>query len=448
VTGRAWTLVGLLALAVVAGAALWLRWESGPPTLAVPSEVVVGRAGSDLTIEASDAGSGLRSLRVVLRHAQGERVLAERSLPGNRLVGGPRPHEPLHLALHLAPKALGLVEGQAFLVVEARDWSWAGFTAGNLTRVEIPVLVDLTPPTLSVETGLTYVRRGGAAAVVYRVGEEVPRDGVQVGDDFFRGYPLPGSTQPGLRVAIFAVARDAPASPRIRVVAEDRAGNLASARWPTRLQERSFDEVRLNLSHSFMQGKVRELARHLGIPDDDPVAAFQKINTDIRAANEARIREIAAKGGSQQYWKGAFHQMRSSAVTSRFAEHRRYFLDGTQISEAIHYGYDLASTAGAPIQAAAAGRVLFDGDLGIYGNCVILDHGLGIRSLYGHLRRLDVKAGQRVAQDAVLGRSDSTGLAGGDHLHFAILVGGTYVDPKEWWDPRWVRDHVEAKLAQ
>lgn len=446
-TGRAWTVIVLLALAAVGGAGLWLRFESEPPTLDVPKEVVVGLAGTDVTIEASDLRSGLRSLQVRLRHANGEKVLENERFPGNRLVGGPKPREPEHLDLHLDPKALGLVEGQAFLIVEARDWSWADFTAGNLTRVEIPVVVDLTPPSLSVETGLTYVRRGGAAAVVYRLDEEVPRDGVSVGDDFFRGYPLPASADALRHIAIFAVARNAPKAPNIQVVAVDRAGNRSSASWPVQLQERAFDEVRLNLSKSFLQGKVRQLARHLGVPDADPVAAFQKINRDTRAANEKRIREIASSGGSHKYWEGAFHQMRNSAVTSRFAEHRRYFVDGTQISEAIHYGYDLASTAGAPIQASGAGRVLFAGDLGIYGNCVILDHGLGLRSLYGHLRHIDVKAGQLVTQDEGLGRSGATGLAGGDHLHFAILVGETYVDPKEWWDPRWVRDHVETKLG-
>ncbi len=77
---------------------------------------------------------------------------------------------------------------------------------------------------------------------------------------------------------------------------------------------------------------------------------------------------------------------------------------------------------------------------------MIVDHGLGLTSLYAHLSRIDVKPGDRVAQGQSLGRSGTTGLAGGDHLHFAILTGTTYVDPKEWWDPKWVREHVEPAL--
>ena len=131
-----------------------------------------------------------------------------------------------------------------------------------------------------------------------------------------------------------------------------------------------------------------------------------------------------------------------------FAERRSYFVDGTQVSEATHFGYDLAATANTPITASNAGRVIFAGLLGIYGNCVLVDHGMGITSLYAHLSRIDVKEGEMVAQGQTLGLSGQTGLAGGDHLHFAILVGDSYVDPVEWWDAKWVESHVESQLRE
>ena len=91
--------------------------------------------------------------------------------------------------------------------------------------------------------------------------------------------------------------------------------------------------------------------------------------------------------------------------------------------------------------------MIFQDPLGIYGNCVIVDHGLGVTSLYAHLSRIDVREGDLLEKDQRLGLSGATGLAGGDHLHFAVMVGSTYVDPKEWWDPKWVREHIEARLA-
>jgi murein DD-endopeptidase MepM/ murein hydrolase activator NlpD len=84
--------------------------------------------------------------------------------------------------------------------------------------------------------------------------------------------------------------------------------------------------------------------------------------------------------------------------------------------------------------------------LGIYGNCVVIDHGLGVQSLYGHLSSFDVKVGDTVTKGQPIGRSGMTGLAGGDHLHFTMLVGGRMVTPVEWWDPHWIADRVERKL--
>ena len=167
----------------------------------------------------------------------------------------------------------------------------------------------------------------------------------------------------------------------------------------------------------------------------------------MRQKNEARIRELLNDSAPERLWEGAFLQLPNSQVTSRFAERRSYFVGGEQVSKATHFGYDLASTRAAPILAAAGGRVVYAEELGIYGNCVLLDHGLGLASLYGHLSRLDVEPGERVDRGQPLGLSGATGLAGGDHLHFAILVGESYVDPLEWWDAKWVQSNVEARLS-
>ncbi|MAE95995.1 MAG: hypothetical protein CL910_15160 [Deltaproteobacteria bacterium] len=449
-TGRAWGVIAILAIAIVAGTSIWLRCEGTPPEIHAPESLVLGRSGAAVTVKASDPRSGVRSLTVRLRHAGGEAVLADESYPGNLLTGGVLRPEVPPVEATLVPKTLGLREGEAFLVVSASDWSWASFFTGNRRVVEIPITVDLAPPRLSVESGLTYVQRGGSAAVVYRLGEPTSRDGVLVGDTFFPGAALPGDGG-DRRAAIFAVPRDADADPKIRVIAEDAAGNQASRSWATRFKERSFQEVAIRLGNSFLGGKVPELRDALSdrfeLDQEDPVAAFQVINRDVRASNEEEIRGIVARGKPPRAFQGRFLQLRNSAVTSRFAEHRTYLVEGRKVSEAIHYGYDLASTAGAGVEAANAGRVIFADQLGIYGNCVLLDHGLGVSSLYAHLSRIDVGPGDEVEKGAILGTSGATGLAGGDHLHFAILVGETYVDPKEWWDPRWVRDHIDEKLG-
>jgi hypothetical protein len=441
VTGR--RALGILtAILVIGGAGFaWIRGEGDPPDVAAPETILLGRNAQTVALEISDAGSGVRSVEVILAHPRGEEVLLADSAPGT-LLRGAADRGPRRLAVEVAVPDSMKKGGEAFLRVVARDWSLRGALAGNEIRVDVPVTVDLAAPRISVETGLTYVRRGGAATVVYSVSEPTARDGVVVGEAFFRGYPLRGR-----RVAYYAVPTDAPRDPEIRVVAEDAAGNESRASWPVVVKERKLPEAEVRLPESFLEERVVPMARAERIGTDDLVAAFEEINTRVRGENEARVREIASDSADDRLWQGPFEQLANSKVTSRFAERRTYLTNGKGISHATHFGYDLATTRAAPVTAANGGRVLFADDLGIYGNCVLVDHGQGIVSLYGHLSRIDVTPDDRVERGQVIGLSGMTGLAGGDHLHFAILVGDTYVDPLEWWDPKWVRTNIEARIA-
>jgi murein DD-endopeptidase MepM/ murein hydrolase activator NlpD len=447
VTSRAWSMIGLLAVAIVVGSALWIRCETGAPVVSAPEALAVGVEPRTVTLDISDRRSGLRHVRALLRHAGGEALLLEERLPGNLATGGEE-EQPGPFELTLDARELGLREGAAFLEVEAVDWSWANLLSGNRTRVEIPVEVLLSPPRVHVETGLSYLTRAGTGAVAYVLDRPAERDGVEVGEHFFPGFPHPAPEAPAgqRRFVLFAISRDTEAQTPIRAVAVDRAGNRTARGWQTRVADRRFDDVRMNLSQRFLQEKIPELALAVGVREGSPLADFQRINTEVREANEARIRQIVTDTVPEQLWEGAFVQLRNSMVTSRFAEQRTYFVEGEQVSEAVHYGYDLASLAGAPIEAGNTGRVIFAGELGIYGDTVILDHGFGLSSLYSHLSRIDVEVGERVEKGDILGLTGQTGLAGGDHLHFAILVGGVYVDPVEWWDPKWVRERIDPQL--
>ena len=112
------------------------------------------------------------------------------------------------------------------------------------------------------------------------------------------------------------------------------------------------------------------------------------------------------------------------------------------MDEQYHLGIDLASTQNAPIPAANAGKVVFAGPLGIYGQTVILDHGMGLQTLYGHLSSIQVAPGDVVAKDQIIGISGQTGLALGDHLHYGVLIAGIPVNPVEWWDPNWIKTRI------
>jgi murein DD-endopeptidase MepM/ murein hydrolase activator NlpD len=146
-------------------------------------------------------------------------------------------------------------------------------------------------------------------------------------------------------------------------------------------------------------------------------------------------------------WGGVtFHPFTNSAVQSAFADQRTYVYQGRDVDKQTHLGFDLASYAGTPIVAANRGKVLFAGELGIYGQTVILDHGMGVQSLYAHLSSIGVAVGSLVEKAQELGRSGMTGMAAGDHLHYTMLVHGRMVNPIEWWDSHWIDDRILRKL--
>jgi len=426
----------LLLVLVALGVWTCQRAEREAPVIEAVETLTLGASGGEVEILLEDPDAGLRDVQVTLSHAEGETLLLERAFPGDPLLGGAVNTQTLQP--QISEEIVAEVQGEAWLRIAAQDWS----LLGNRTLLEIPLTVDREAPEIEVESGLTYLRGGGSGAVRYTLSESAQRDGVQVGEHFFPAYAKPESDG-HQRVALFAIPPGSDPELPVLVIAEDAVGNRAEADWATVVKDWPLRDANVTISPAFL-GRILPRFEHREATD--PASAFDDINRKERAENERRVRELIVESDTMFSLDGAMQQMPGSMVTSRYGEQRAYFLEGQRISEAVHLGYDLASTARAPVTAAAAGRVAYAGKLGIYGKCVLIDHGLGLTTLYGHLSSLDVKAEERVTRGQQLGRSGATGLAGGDHLHFSVLVGDVYVDPIEWWDAEWVRTHVQTAL--
>jgi murein DD-endopeptidase MepM/ murein hydrolase activator NlpD len=272
----------------------------------------------------------------------------------------------------------------------------------------------------------------------------------------YPGHPASGVTvegiritDPAVRVAFFSLLHDQDLKTPIRLFARDEAGNSARADFDYRVFPKPFKRSRIELDDRFIERVVPAILEGTTEikPEGDTLAKFLAINGDLRRRNADKIASFAAQTAPELLWRGmVFHPFTNSAVESAFADHRTYVYKGREVDQQIHLGFDLASYTGTPIVAANRGKVLFADELGIYGNCVILDHGMGVQSLYAHLSSIDVKPGQMVDKEATLGRSGMTGLAGGDHLHFTMLVNGRMVNPVEWWDAHWIEDRILRKL--
>lgn len=436
-----------LLLLVAAGAALlivWPRLESQAPeiTLAKPP-THLGRANVvDMTV--SDQGTGLSRLRATLTQNNKEVTLLDKQFPG----GGLWEKGPAQTTEKLEIKAieLGLTQGPAVLAIEARDRSFLGWFHGNRTRVEFNLVIDTVPPRLTVLSRTIHLNRSGVGLAVYRASEDTPRHGVQVGSRFFQGF-APWPQDPLARLAFFAFADDEDKGANIKVVAEDAAGNQAAAGLMIRLKWKEFRSDNINLSNGFLEALAPRFMAEVPADRQTPMQVFVYVNEELRKANHETILAAVKKSANQQFWNEAFLRPMGKPMAG-FAERRTYFYDGKPISHSTHLGVDLADVAMSPIKSTAPGLVVFAGPLGIYGNCVILDHGLSVSSLYGHMSEISVQVGQQVAGDEVLGRSGATGLALGDHLHYSVLVGGVFVSPTEWWDPHWLQDNVDLRYQE
>ena len=331
--------------------------------------------------------------------------------------------------------------------------------SGSETAVD--VTIRLTPPRLTPLSTLHYVTHGGSELVVYRVTPADAESGVRVGDVEYLGYPAAGAgidEREDLRVAFFALLHDQDLGTPIELYARDRAGNEATASFAHRVFERRFRRSRIPLSDGFLRRVVPgivagspELADEQAdssTPSAELLRIYLLINGQLREINRAALAALAAETAPRQLWSGPFRQLANSQVESGFADHRTYFHDGNEVDQLVNLGFDLASTANAPVRAANAGTVVFAEYLGIFGRCVVIDHGMGLQSLYAHLSSVDVAPGMPVERDQQIGLSGQTGLAGGDHLHFAMLLQGRPVTPMEWWDEHWIEDRVLRKLRE
>lgn len=320
------------------------------------------------------------------------------------------------------------------------------------------VQVRLERPRLTVLSTKHYVNQGGAEAIVYRVEPADTPSGVRVGDIEYPGYPASGAavegaqiSDPAIHIAFFALLYDQNPNTPMRVFARDEAGNATDVDFEHLVFPKAAKKSRIELTDAFMDRVVPAiLAGTTDVkPEGSTLDKFLVINGELRRKNTARIAAFAAQSSPEMLWGGVvFHPFTNTKVEAAFADARTYVYQGREVDHQTHLGFDLASFAGTPIVAANRGKVVFADELGIYGRAVIIDHGMGLQSLYAHMSSIGVKVGDMVEKSQQIGRSGMTGLAAGDHLHFTMLVAGHMVNPIEWWDAHWIEDRILRKLKE
>lgn len=445
-------LVVFVLLVVVCGAIfVYAGHLAGPAVDITKPDRFVG-SSTPVTISVTVPGGRLTALQ--LAFAQNGKTTELAALSGARSTGP----DTLTLSATISQESVAeLASGPAEIRVTATRPVLFGWRAVTSTRSR-PVQVRLEQPTIAVISTHHYINVGGAEMVVYRVKPDDVASGVMVGERAYPGYPAAGATvddlrltDPGLRVAFFALLWDEPTSTNIHLYAHDEAGNAARADLDYKAFPKPPKNSKIEVTDAFLN-RI-EPAIEAGSPSvkatGSTVDQFLVLNGELRRADAAKIASFAAETSPEMLWRGeVFYKFANTKAESAFADRRTYLYRGKIIDHQTHLGFDLASFAHAAVKAANRGKVLYAADLGIYGNCIVIDHGMGVQSLYGHLSSFEVKVGTMVDKGQEIGRSGETGMAAGDHLHFTMLVNGDMVNPIEWWDPHWIQDRILRKLQE
>ena len=333
-----------------------------------------------------------------------------------------------------------LRDGKAHLILEATS---AGLLHAT-SRLERDVNVVTQPPVVSADSDQHYLYLGMADLATLNVTGPYTAAGIRVSNEDFRAWPMPGG-KPGL-FSLYAFAWNMPAGTTPLAFASNGTGNDVTTPLTVIFPKREqpvYTQHEIQVTDQFMQKVLGELDPN---GTGDPVARFVKINTEMRKANNQTLSDLRLKTADHFLWSQPFTRQSHSQAEATFADVRSYIYHGKKIDQQVHLGYDLAVTQHVGVEASNDGRVVWAAPLGIYGNCIVVDHGYGLQTIYGHLSRIDVHVGDMVKRSQTMGLSGMTGMAGGDHVHFAMQLDGVQIDPKEWWDAHWIQDHIARRV--
>ncbi|MCP4342431.1 MAG: M23 family metallopeptidase [Desulfobulbaceae bacterium] len=438
-----WT--SFLFILMIAGAAIFiLFFEGEKPVIDLQqTSAFIGKKGN-IDYSVTDSTSGIHTIFVWGSQGNVRKMLHSVAYPRTTYTGAVGPLEDTRTVTFDVQKE-GFSDGAMTITVEATDFSFRGWLTGNKAVATKEVIVDTIPPKIQIIHNEKYISPGGTGIAIYRLSDKDSSHGITMNKQFNPGFPI-GDGRDDIYISFFGLPFDTDRLETLNVSATDMAGNNTVVPFTTVYKPVNQKRDTINISDGFLNSKIPEFQQYYPEMQGDFIDKYLFANSTVRVQNNEKIRELCSNPQPERVWKGHFSRMPGSSRAG-FADHRTYFYKGNGIDQQVHLGMDIASTKRADVRAANAGKIAFADYLGIYGNMVLVDHGQGVFSLYSHLSQINVTAGDMVDQKTVLGLTGTTGMAGGDHLHFSMLVNGVFVTPKEWWDQHWVEVTIEEPIT-
>ena len=447
----------LLIVALAAGGAFIYAGRLPGPAIEITKPVKYVGQSAPVEVAVTAPGAKLTRLEVVFEQNGKQTPIASLAQPASAEIKQDGPDKVRVTRTISREQIPDLKTGPAKIIVTAERPVLRGMRKVQSTASH-DVQVRLEKPMIAVISTKHYINLGGSEMVVYRATPPDVESGVQVGDVLYPGYPAGGVkiegvhiADPAVKLAFIALRYDQDVNTPMFAYAKDEAGNSARADFDRLTFPKPFKKSRIELNDAFLDRVVPAiLATTTEVaPQGANLDKFLVLNGELRRKNAETIANYSKQSSPEMLWNGVvFHPFTNSAVEAAFADQRTYVYGGKDVDRQTHLGFDLARVVNSPVVAANRGKVVHASPLGIYGNCVIIDHGMGVQSLYGHLSSFAVKVGDSVEKEQELGKSGMTGLAGGDHLHFTMLVNGQMVNPVEWWDQHWIQDRILRKLRE
>ncbi|MFT5699325.1 MAG: murein DD-endopeptidase MepM/ murein hydrolase activator NlpD [Desulforhopalus sp.] len=443
--GKRFLLITLLLLLVAGGVGGFILFFEGNVPVANFKQTsdYIGKKGN-IGFQVTDKGSGINTITVTATQGSLVKNIHSMSFPRTSYNGAVGPLEDSQ-SLAFDPIKMGFKDGPMTISITASDFSFRGWFKGNTTTITKEVTIDTIAPKIHLLHGEKYLSPGGTGIAIYKVKDKEATHGVEINGMFNAGFLL-DATRDDTFISYFALPYDANDLKNLKIVAVDKAGNSTVFPFSTTFKQANQKSDTINVGDSFLNKKIPEFQQYYPEMQGDFIDKYLYANGNVRRLNNAKITELCQNPNPERLWDGSFSRMPGSSRAG-FADHRTYKYKGEAVDHQVHLGMDIASTRRADVRSANNGVVKFADYLGIYGNMVLIDHGQGVCSLYSHLSQINVNPGDTVNQKTVLGLTGTTGMAGGDHLHFSMLIHGVFVTPKEWWDQHWVEVTIEEPIT-
>lgn len=336
------------------------------------------------------------------------------------------------------------------LKIDVYDTSKWNFFKGNQTISNSKIIIDKKSPVANVITNSYLLRQGGSGVIIVEINDENLKDYyISFNDkEVFELFPF---YKKNYFISVITWPIDIKEFKKVNVVAVDLAGNKTEAKVPFYIKEFKEKVDNIKISDDFVNNISKHVLENsdMNVPSSI-VDIFIKTNKELREKNVKTIRDVVKKNlvndMKTSFDIKPFIRLPNAATFAQFGERRHYFYGEEKIDEAWHLGMDWASVKRAEVQVSNPGKVIFKDYLGIYGDTVIIDHGLGVGTLYAHTSSINVEVNDEVKAGQHIANTGATGAVFGDHLHFGVLVQGIEVNPNEWLDYTWMKTNVTKTI--